>query len=654
MAILNQPLKVGNVVLKNRVVFPPLTTGYEEPDGSIGEKSFNFYKRIAQGGAGFIVIGDVAPVNTASPTPKLYCDRQIECYKKLADACHGYGAKLALQIFYPEYDVDGVGQLIIKSRTLTMQGKKQEGDEAAKQAFAKLHHDMQHFVNEATEEQLEKIIGYISECAKRAVAAGVDAVQIHGDRLLGSLCSAILNKRTDAYGGSFENRTRFALDVVKAVKRAAPELLIDYKLPVITPMKGGLRGKGGLELDEAVKLAVLLSEAGADMLHVAQANHTGNMNDTIPAMGTREYGFAVYAAEAVKKAVKLPVCAVGRIVTKESAEAVISSGKCDLVGLGRTLVCDPDFPNKAESGLPIRYCINCNKGCTDSVMGRTYCQCVLNAENGSEYIRAITPAAKAKKVAVVGAGIAGLEAARIAALKGHSVTLFEKSHAIGGQLNIAAVPPRKGEMYRSLNFYADELTRLDIELRTGTAPSAETLNGYDAVIVAVGARNAAPAVPGSTLPNVLSAWDVLAHRQTPFGKVAVIGGGLVGVETAEYLAVRGADVSIVEMMPKIAAGESATVLPSIRESFAVHGVKEYVNTKLEEIMADRIVCTDTARGEKVEIPTDFVVMAVGAKSNPFNAEGITAEIKYCGDCADRPSDISHAIRSAYDAANSIG
>jgi 2,4-dienoyl-CoA reductase-like NADH-dependent reductase (Old Yellow Enzyme family)/thioredoxin reductase len=651
--MIEQPIKIGNITLKNRVVFPPLTTGYEERDGSIGEKSFNFYKRLAQGGVAYIVLGDVAPVNTASPTPKLCRDDQIASFKKLADACHEYGAKLALQIFYPEYDVEGVGKLIVQSRMLAQQGKKEECDVVTKQAFAKLHHDMQHFVNEATEEQLAKILQAIAACAKRAVSAGVDAIQVHGDRLVGSLCSTILNKRTDQYGGSFENRTRFALQVVKTIKEAAPSLLIDYKLPIITPMQGGLRGKGGLELDEAIQLAKLLEKQGVDMLHVAQANHTGNMNDTIPAMGTREYGFAVSFAESIKKAVKLPVCAVGRIINEEVADSLLSSGKCDLVGLGRPLLCDPDFANKLTSGEPIRHCLSCNKGCTDNILNRSYCQCVLNAENGEEYKRVITPAKTAKKVAVVGAGIAGLEAARVAAVKGHKVTVFEKSYSIGGQIRLAAVPPRKGEMWRSLNYFESVLPKLGVTILTGVQPTAKQLNEFDEVIVAIGAQNISLKVEGANLPNVVSAWDVLANKQSVFGTIAVIGGGLVGAETAEYLAQSGAQVSIIEMAPEIAKGESATVLPTMKADFAAHGVNQYVNHKVVKIESDGVVCDDTANNKTVKIPADFVVLAVGAKSNAFDTKGITAKISYCGDCVDRPSDISHAIRTAYDVANAI-
>lgn len=650
--MLEQPLKIGNITLKNRIVFPPLTTGYEERDGSIGEKSFNFYKRLAEGGVSYIVLGDVAPVNTASPTPKLCRDEQIPSFRRLADACHEYGAKLALQIFYPEYDVDGVGALIIKSRMLDQQGSKEESDAVAKQAFAKLHHDMQNFVNEATEEQLANIIGAISACAKRAKEAGADAIQIHGDRLVGSLCSAILNKRSDGYGGSFENRIRFAIEVVRAVKAAVPDMLIDYKLPVVTPMKNGLRGKGGLELNEAVKFAKILEQEGVQMLHVAQANHTGNMNDTIPAMGTRKYGFAVYAAEAVKNAVSVPVCAVGRIITEEAAEAALSSGKCDLIGLGRPLLCDPDFANKVIAGKPVRYCLSCNKGCTDNIINRSFCQCVLNAENGSEYVRVITPAETKKKVAVIGAGIAGLEAARVCALKGHEVTVYEKNYSIGGQINIASVPPRKSEMMRSIVYYEKVLPQLGVKVLAGIQPSVCVLNGYDDVIIATGAKNVMLKVEGADLPNVVSAWSVLAHKETVFGKVAVIGGGLVGAETAEFLANQGAEVSIIEMAPEIAKGESSTVLPFMKADFAAHGVKEYVNCKVTKITEKEVVCENTADGGQVAIQADFVVMAVGARCETFDVSGITAKIHYCGDCV-KPADISNAIRTAYDTANAI-
>ena len=273
-------------------MFPPLTTGYEERDGSIGEHSLNFYKRLAEGGVSYIVIGDVVPIPTISPTPKLYLDSQIQSFKALADACHEYGAKVGLQIFHPEYDAVAIVNM--------MMAKKPNNE-----IYAKLHHDMTHYINEVTEEQLKEILSKITDCVKRAIVAGVDVIEVHGDRLVGSLCSKIINKRTDEYGGSFENRIKFALQVVEAIKAASQEITIDYKLPIVTKQPDGtLLGKGGLELDEAIKLAKILEEHGVHMIHVAQANHTGNINDTIPAMGTNKYCFMLDECKAIKNATK--------------------------------------------------------------------------------------------------------------------------------------------------------------------------------------------------------------------------------------------------------------------------------------------------------------------------------------------------------------
>ena len=231
-----EPIKVGNIEFKNRIMFPPLTTGYEEKDGSIGEQSFRFYERLAKGGVGYIVIGDVAPLPTFSPTPKLYSPEQVQSFKRLADACHENGAKLGIQLFHPDYNVKALNDMF-------HQGKMQE-------ARAKLHHDMQHFVNEVTAEELDEIIKHMENCAILAHEAGVDCIEVHGDRLVGSLCSPILNHRTDEYGGDLANRTRFALTLVKRLKTIVPDMVIDYKLPIVTPLgENSFRGKGGLPFD---------------------------------------------------------------------------------------------------------------------------------------------------------------------------------------------------------------------------------------------------------------------------------------------------------------------------------------------------------------------------------------------------------------------
>ena len=662
-----EPIKVGPIELKNRIMFPPLTTGYEERDGSIGERSLAFYERLAKGGVSYIVIGDVAPVMTASPTPKLASDAQIPSFAALADAVHKHGAKIALQLFHPEYDVPGVGRMIMGSMSAakSAQAAKAAGDEetfAAKmaesekirqEAYAKLHHDMQHFVTEATVEQLNEIKEAIAASAARAEKAGIDAIEVHGDRLVGSLCSAALNHRTDEYGGSFENRVRYALEVVAAIKQAAPTLMVEYKLPVITNNADGTpRGKGGLVADEACELAVLLEKAGIDMIQVAQANHTGNMGDTIPPMGSMPYNWTLPVAERVKGLVSVPVATVGRVVSVEAGEKILEDGSADIVAYGRSLMCDPDIALKAATGEPIRECLNCNKGCVDAIQNRRYISCVLNAENGDEATVSIKPGEGKKRVAVVGGGIAGLEAARVAAKRGYDVTLFEASDHLGGQIILAAAPPRKSEIMRSVEYYEKVFPGLGVSVELNHAASADELNAFDAAVVAVGAHDFLIPVPGADSDKVVSSWDVLSGKAEVSGRVAVIGGGLVGTETAEFLLGRGCKVSVVEMLDKIAAGESDTILPLIMADFEENGVDQHVNTRLSAVTDEGIeaVCGE----ETVKIACDYVVMAVGSKANPFDVSGVTVPVTFVGDCSgERTADIASAIRTAYNAANSL-
>ena len=635
--VILQPIEVGGQTFKNRIMFPPLTTGYEK-NGMISEQDMGFYTRLAKGGVGYIVMGDVAPINSFSPTPKLFDDSQIPAFKALADSVHAYGTKLGIQIFHPEYDVDAINSLFMQKKFDEMRQR--------------LHHDMMFFTDEASEEMLMSIIDKMCACAVRAQKAGVDVIQIHGDRLNGCLCSTRMNHRTDKFGGSLENRVRFARMLTRAIRKAVPDMVIDYKLSIVTPQ----RGKGGIDEADAVQFAQWLVEDGVDMLHVAQANHTGNMADTIPPMGVQPYGFFVKIAGDIKKAVNVPVSAVGRIVDAEMAARVIESGMADMVAMGRPLLADPDWGTKIAAGkaCDIRRCISCNKGCTDAIQNRQFLSCVLNAENGYENTRSIQPAAQKKKIAVLGGGPAGLEAARVAALRGHDVTLFEKTTTLGGQLNIACVPPRKEEMRRAAQDLIHAVCNAGVHLCMGQTRTAEQLKdaGFEAVINAVGAHSAAPRIPGIDSVNVADAWKVLAGEQQVYGTVAVIGGGMVGCETAEYLAARGCKVSVIEMMDKIAAGESTTILPTLLENYKTYGVEQYPSHKVKEFRMDAVVC-ENKDGAEVTIPCDYIVLAMGARSNEFDAAALEAAnipVYAIGDAAGKAADISNAIRTGYDTA----
>lgn len=392
------------------------------------------------------------------------------------------------------------------------------------------------------------------------------------------------------------------------------------------------------------------------MIQVAQANHTGNMGDTIPSMGTVPYNWTLPIAKKVKEVVSIPVATVGRVVNVKNGEEILANGEADMISYGRSLLCDPDIAIKIEKDEPIRECLNCNKGCVDAIQNRRYISCVLNAENGDEATIFIKPAEEKKHVVIVGAGIAGLEAARVAAVRGHQVDVYEKADHVGGQIHLAAVPPRKREILRSVEYFEKILPELGVTIHLNTECTKEIMNDADAVIVAVGAHDFILPVPGADSENVVSSWDVLSGKAEVKGHCAIIGGGLVGTETAEYVLEKGCQVSVIEMLDQIANGESSTILPIIMKDFAQHDVKQYVNTKVNRIVNEgkTILATDTKEGKEISINCDTIIMAVGSKKNELDTEGVTVPVYYVGDCSgDRTASIAEAVRSGYAAANGI-
>lgn len=636
MRTLFDSVRLGQVILRNRIVFPPLTTAYEER-GFVTPRSRLFYTTLARGGAAMIVLGDVAIQPSFAQTPYLFDDGFIPGLREFTDAIHHEGAIVAAQIFCQEYDVQEAGRLL-----------QTKGRGAAAEY---VHHAMETYCNDISHTDIAAIQDRFATTAVRAREAGFDVIQVHGDRLIGMFSSPVLNTRTDEYGGSLENRARFAREVVRRVRAAVPELAIDYKLAIIRtdpPM-----GRGGPTLPEAQRLAPWLVEDGVDGFHVCLANH-GALADTTPAMGTQPFGCFLDLATGIKQVVDVPVTGVGRIVSPALARKAVQDGIVDLVAIGRGLVADPEWPRKVQAGRDedVRMCIMCNY-CTDSIMKRSPLSCAINAGIGTAEPVVVTAARQPRRVFVIGAGPAGLEAARVAASRGHRVTVFDAHERPGGQLRLCSVPSFKTEIDHLTEYLTGQIRALGVEERLGTTVTADLLasDAPDAVILATGSRPTWPRVPGHDLPHVVSAW--VALEGAPVGaRVAVIGGGSVGVETALFLAERGAQVTIVEMLPAIGEGESVTIKPFLHRLMAKHHVRSLAGHTLLSIHADHVVVADE-RQQAHPVPCETVVMATGvAPENGLarELERLGMPFTAVGDCAARDGGtIAHAIHGGFKA-----
>lgn len=614
------PIRIGNIELRNRIIFPPMTTGFEEK-GEVTERSRNFYVTVAQGGAGLIVLGDAAINFSIAPQPAIYDDRFIPELRELTQAVQAYGAKISPQLFHTPFFTEEIMKL------------------PREQLFAKMKESSETFQNILTLPQIEEIQIKFVNAAKRAKAAGFDMIQVHGGQLIGLFSSPILNKRKDKYGGSIENRARFAVEIVKRIREAmGTEITIDYKLTVHRPNEG----KSGPPLDEAKQFAKWLVDAGLDMFHVCTANH-GATHHIIPPMGVKPHGYSVDIAEAIKGVVNVPIATVGRIVDPDFAERIISEGKADLIAVGRGLLADPEWPIKAKEGrhAAIRKCIMCNQGCTDRLLNGQSISCSINATLGKEATSQIKKTETRKHVLIIGGGPAGMEAARIAALRGHQVTLIEKANALGGQLNIATIPPHKDEMNLITEYLISQVKNLGVDIQLGKEFTQAMIDEIrpDVVILATGAIPIIPDIPGIQGNNVKTAWDVLSNKKSIGQRVIVVGGGSVGCETAEFLAKSGTEVTIVEMLDRIGTDMSPTMIPFFMGRVKEYGIKVLTKHKLEEIKENGIKTVDENHQEH-ELQTDTIVLAMGAQPNNKLLERLQdkgIEVYSVGDCAQEPT-----------------
>ncbi len=602
------PIKLGGVEIKNRIVMPPMGIGFGGSDGSVTEKLMDYYEARAAGGAGMIIV-QVTTVNSirkyASKTLGLFDDKLIPSWKELVKRIHAHGAKISTQLFDP-------GPFSPSS----LSGVQPVGPSPiAARGFQELPRQL-------SLEEIEEVINDFVEAARRAREAGLDAIEIHaahGYAMIGSFLNAYFNKRIDRYGGSLEGRVQLLVDILRRIKDK-----VGSDFPVIVRISGDDRVAGGRSLQETQFIAPMIVEAGADALEISGGTVPETFWAVTPPSGT-PLAFNADFAQAVKQVVDVPVISPGRINTPHLAEFIIKSGKADMVAIGRALMADPEFPKKAMAGNyeDIRPCIGDNQGCLGVPLVKRPTTCTMNPAVGREKEMTIVPTDSPKQVVVVGGGPAGLEASRVAALRGHKVTLFERENTLGGQINLACVPPFKQEFINSIKYFSRQAEKAGVDLEIGKEATPEVIENLnpDAVILATGAIPNIPAdIPGINGEQVVTAWDVLSGRATlKAGNVVILGGGSVGCETADFLAETGdnlmvgkTSVTVVEMMSRVAMDMAIQTRHLLMQRLAARGVKLLTSTKVLEILNDGVKVVQDGREEKI-CGMDQIVLALGAK-----------------------------------------
>lgn len=631
-----ESIKINTLELKNRIYLPAMHMGMAV-DFQVTDQLVDFYAERAKGGAGMIVVGNatVDEVSGFFQYIGAHSDDFIPGLTRLAKAIKDNGAKAAVQLNH-------AGRY---SHSALMGGKKAVAPSA--------------IASNLTREEpvaldiagIKKVVASFAEAALRVKKCGYDAVEVLSGTgyLISEFLSPVTNKREDEYGGSFENRMRFGLEVMSAIRQAVgPDYPLIVRMDNNDFMEGGMRHG---ELGEYAKR--LVADCGVDALCVKGSWHEAR----VPQLTTNvPRGTYAYLARNIKNLVNVPVIASHRINDPEIARELIQDGYCDMVAMARSLIADPYLPEKARTGREkeIIHCIGCAQGCFDNLFKLQPVECLCNPMAGHERDRAIQKTDKKKKVMVVGGGAAGMSAALAAFDKGHDVSLYDMNDRLGGQLFLAALPPGREEFAELAKDLATQISLRKIPVYLNTTVNADILDTVkpDAVILATGAKPIKPPIPGVDLPHVVQAWDVLSDRVSTGSKVVVIGGGAVGVETALFLSEKGTlpgealkflmvnraesfetlydlatrgskEVTILEMMPKVGAGIGKSTKWVMMQDMARNRIATKVGTKALEITENSV---KIQVGDVIdEIPADTVVIAAGAV--PVNELAVLLEEK---------------------------
>ena len=615
--------RIGKMVIKNRIVMAPMHVGsLQETDGRLSQRCIDYYVARARGGVGLII------------TTPHGIRREIKSYKmwisglsELADAAHDYGVKVAVQL--------GAGQ----GRNVSADYLRSAG--AIAPSVLPCFFDPHVMTHELTIEEIQQLVQGFQFAAEIVSAAGIDAIELncHYGYLVDEFLTDLWNKRTDRYGGDLEGRLRFPLEVIQAVKRGAgAEFPVSFRFGLTHYLEGGRR------IEEGLLIARKVEAAGVHAIHVDAGCYETEYWG-IPTVYLKP-GCLVNLSEMVKKVVNIPVITVGKLGNSELAERALCEGKADFIALGRTLLADPEWPHKVKEGKfeDIRPCVGC-ESCLGRMREGKCISCAVNPTTGMERELAIRQAERAKSVLVVGGGPGGMEAAITAARRGHKVTLWEKGDALGGNLIPASVPEFKQEYGSLIKYLSTQIEKLGVNIELAKEATVEQIQAMepDAVFIATGSTPIIPDVPGIGKRNVVAAVDLLLGKREAGQSVIVIGGGLVGCETALYLTQKGKRLTIVETLNDILRDTFRINRTHLEKLLVDANIEILTSTKVLEITDDGIIIADKY-GER-KIKADTVVLAVGFKPDRSLSEtlnGQIPEVYEVGDCAE-PRKVIDAI-----------
>jgi len=643
------PFRFGDVELKNRIVTPPMLSCMATPDGFVTREMIEFYQAFARGGAAMVNIGDSAVDAEFGLGHHMQLnlgrDSVIGGLSTLVEAIQKYGAVASIE-------VNHTGMLGLPS---VLGGRSPIGPSPviiAHDADSALPEtDRVITVTEMDQDLIDRVVENFAAACHRCLRAGFRTVMLHGGHgnLLAQFASPRTNKRTDKYGGSLENRARFAIQVLEAIRsRVGGRLALEYRV------SADEIAADGMHLDETIQFLRLLGDR-IDLVNVS----VGGIFDPacLVSMAQPTYlprCYNVHRAEAIKEALNVPVVAVGSIRDVAAAEEIIAGGKADIVAMGRAHLADPEIVNKTHRGEAddVRPCLRCNL-CGERPARFFPVRCAVNPVAGREgEYRCVPPPDKKKKVVIVGGGPAGMQAALTASSRGHQVTLFEKGRTLGGSLRYAAAPEFKADMHEYLDWLVRKTRQSAAEIRLETEATAAAIEALrpDVLILAVGAEPIVPDIPGSDGPNVVWAGDVDTGTAGTGHAVLVAGAGLTGCETALHLAQQGKAVIIVDMLPEeeIARDTSGAGRMALLALLRQNGVQMRSETRLVEITPTAGVVIDRS-GRRDELPADSVVLALGMKSRSEEARpllGLAPEAYTIGDCRS-PRDLMSAIHEGF-------